>query len=187
VPSNTEFVNQALEEFRAYLETLTFIPIDPRIQCKVRRSDVVQETWTKAWLRLDDILALDAEARQRLLSRMFKCTLLDKLREVTAACRDGRLERSLEQVAAESAYQLQGQLAADDTPPPGKLVEQEEKERLAEALAQLPEREREVLNLKYKGWKLEEIAEHLGCPTNAVSGVYARGLARLRRFLRDLG
>jgi RNA polymerase sigma-70 factor (subfamily 1) len=187
VPRNTEAVNQALEEFRAYLESLTYIPIDPRLQCKVRRSDVVQETWTKAWLRLDDILALDAEARQLRLRRMFKCTLLDKLREVTAACRDGRLERSLEQVAAESACQLQGQLAAEDTPPPGKLVEEEEKERLAEALARLPEREREVLNLKYNGWTLEQIAEHLGCTTNAVSGVYARGLARLRQLLGDLG
>jgi RNA polymerase sigma factor (sigma-70 family) len=174
VTSHTEAVNQVLAEFRAYLETLTYIPIDPRLQSKVRRSSIVQVTWTKVWRRLYDILALGPEARQCRLRTMFRRTLLDKLRWVTAACRDGRLDRSLEPVAAESAFQLQGQLAAE-----------EEKERLVEALAQLPEREHKVLTLKYEGWTLKQIAEHLDCTLNAVSGVYARGLERLRDKLGD--
>jgi hypothetical protein len=32
MPSNAEAVNQALREFRAYLETLSFIQLDPRLR-----------------------------------------------------------------------------------------------------------------------------------------------------------
>lgn len=32
---NTIAVNEALGEFRAYLETLTFIQVDPRLSCTV--------------------------------------------------------------------------------------------------------------------------------------------------------
>jgi RNA polymerase sigma-70 factor (ECF subfamily) len=187
VLSKPETVNQALEEFRAYLETLTFIQIDPRLRGQIRQSDIVQNTLIEAWMQLDRLQALDADARKRRLRRMLINNLLDKVREVTAACRDARLERSLEEAAAESAYRLQDSLAAEDTSPGEQLVRKEEGERLLEALARLPERERQALILqKYHNWTLAQIAEELGCTPNAVAGLHARGLKRLRQLLPEM-
>jgi RNA polymerase sigma-70 factor (ECF subfamily) len=187
VPGHSDAVNQTLEEFRAYLETLTFIQIDPRLRGQVRHSDIVQNTLVEAWAQLERIQALDPDARRRWLRRMLVNNLLDRVREVTAACRDGRLERSLEQPAAESACRLQDRLAAADTSPSERLMRQEEGERLFEALALLPAREREALILqRYHGWTLAQIAAHLECTANAVAGLHARGLKRLRQLLPEM-
>jgi hypothetical protein len=42
VPGNTDTANKALEESRAYLETLTSIQIVPRLQSKIGPSDIIQ-------------------------------------------------------------------------------------------------------------------------------------------------
>jgi RNA polymerase sigma-70 factor (subfamily 1) len=182
-----EAVNLALEEFRAYLETLTFLQIDPRLRGQVRQSDIVQSTLVEAWKHLDHLRALDDAARKRRLRRMLINNLLDRVREVTAACRDARLERSLEKAAADSASRLQDRLAGEDASPREQLVRQEEGERLLDALARLPEREREALILqKYHNWTLAQIAEHLACTAGAVAGLHARGLKRLRQLLPDM-
>lgn len=55
--------------------------------------------------------------------------------------------------------------------------------QLAEALSRLPERKREALILqKYLGWRLAQIAEHLGCTPRVVPGLQATGLKRLRKL-----
>jgi len=188
MPHDTAAVNEALEEFRAYLETLTFIQIDPRLRGQVRQSDIVQNTLVEAWMELDRLQALDDAARRRRLRQMLINNLLDRVREVTAACRDARLERSLEEAAAQSECRLQDRLAAEGTSPSEQLVRKEEGEQLLDALSRLPEREREALILqKYHGWTLAQIAEQLGCTANAVAGLHARGLRRLRQLLPDMG
>jgi len=55
------------------------------------------------------------------------------------------------------------------------------------ALAQIDPRQREALILqKWQGWKLDEIAEHMGCTTGAVAGLHARGLKALLKLLPDM-
>jgi RNA polymerase sigma-70 factor (ECF subfamily) len=185
--SKSRSVNQILEEFRVYLETLTFIQIDPRLRGHIRQSDIVLNTLVEAWKELDRLEGLDDAARKRRLRRMLINNLLDEVRAVTAARRNARLERSLEQAATESACRLQECLAAEDTPPIERLVQQEDAERLLEALAQLPERERAALILqRYHHKTLAQIAEHLGCTTGAVAGLHDRGLKRLRVLLPDM-
>jgi RNA polymerase sigma factor (sigma-70 family) len=67
-------------------------------------------------------------------------------------------------------------------------VRQEEGLRLLEALSKLDARQREAIILqKYHGWKLTQIAEHLGCTTGAVAGLHAHGFKKLRKHLADLG
>jgi RNA polymerase sigma factor (sigma-70 family) len=67
------------------------------------------------------------------------------------------------------------------------MVKQEEALRLLDALSKLDPRQREALILqKYHGWKLEQIAEHLGCTTGAVAGLHARALKKLRKLLPDM-
>jgi RNA polymerase sigma-70 factor (subfamily 1) len=186
VPRDTDAVNQALEEVRAYLETLTFIQIDPRLRSKFGLSDVVQKTLVKAWRDLEHIQSLDADGRKRWLRRMLMNTMFDEIEHWRNRGHDVLREQSLEAAADEASFRLQSWLAAEDTSPSGRLIGQEDELRLLEAMAQLPEHERQALILQqYHGWKLAEIAEHLDCTANAVAGLQARGRARLRELLGD--
>jgi RNA polymerase sigma factor (sigma-70 family) len=75
----------------------------------------------------------------------------------------------------------------EDTSPSEKVIGVEEGERLLKALEQIDPRQRKALILqKWQGWKLEEIAEHMGCTTGAVASLHARGLKALRKLLRDM-
>jgi RNA polymerase sigma-70 factor (subfamily 1) len=184
VPRNTDAVNEAVEQFRAYLETLTFLHIDPRLRSKFGLSDVVQDTLLEAWRDLERIQALDAEGRKRWLRRMLVNKLLDTIDRWRTGRRDVRREQSLAAAAEESSCQLRNWLAAEDSSPSERLAQQEEALRRLEALSQLDGRQREALILqKYHGWTLARIAEHLGCTVGAVAGLHARGLKRLRQFL----
>ena len=180
-------VNQALEEFRAYLETLTCIQIDPRLRAKISLSDIVQQTLVEAWQDLGRIQALDAEGRKRWLRRMLMNNLLEEIDRWRANQLNVRREQPLEAAASESSCRLQSWLVAEGTSPSGQAAQHEEALRLLEALAKLDVRQREALILQqYHGWKLAQIAEHLGCTPGAVAGLHARGLKELRKHLPEL-
>jgi DNA-directed RNA polymerase specialized sigma24 family protein len=140
VSSSTDTDNQVLEEVRAYLETLTWIQIDPRLRSKFGLSDVVQATLIEAWQDLKRIQALDAEGRRHWLRRMLVNNMLEEIKRFLARKRDYRLEQSLETAAEESSCRLQSWLAAEDTSPSDHLAGEEDKERLLKALSQLPKR-----------------------------------------------
>jgi RNA polymerase sigma-70 factor (subfamily 1) len=181
-------VNQAVGEYRAYLETLTCIQIDPRLRSKFGMSDIVQQTLIEAVPDLERIQALDEAGRRRWLRRMLVNNLLQEIDKWSAQARDPRREQSLEAAASESSCRLQSWLAAEDTSPSERLAEQEEALRLLEALSKLDPRQREALILqKYHGWTLAQIAEHLGCTVGAVAGLHAHGLKKLRKHLPDPG
>jgi RNA polymerase sigma-70 factor (ECF subfamily) len=58
--------------------------------------------------------------------------------------------------------------------------------QLAEALAQLPEAQRDAVVLRhFEGLPLAQIAEQLHCTTAAVTGLLHRGLKNLRKSLAD--
>jgi RNA polymerase sigma-70 factor (subfamily 1) len=186
MPTSPDAVNRSLGEFHAYLETLTFIQIDPRLRSKFSMSDVVQKTLVEAWRDLERLQVLDAAGRKHLLRRMLVNNLLEEVARWKAQKRDVRREQSLDAAADESSCRLHSWLAAEDSSPSERLVGQEEDLRLLEALAKLDARQREALILRqYHHWTLEQIAEHLGCTAGAVAGLQARGLKELRKHLPD--
>lgn len=177
---------QVLERFRAYLETLTFIQVDPRLRGKFGRSDVISKTLLEAFQNLEQLEGLDDEAQKRLLRTMLVNNLRDEVRLFLRGARDVALEQPLRAAAEQSSCRLQDWLAADSLGPLERAMQQEQALRMLDALAQLPERERQALVLQqYHGWKLAEIAEHLGCTAGAVAGLQARALARLRTLLPE--
>jgi RNA polymerase sigma-70 factor (ECF subfamily) len=187
VSRTTETVNQSLEQFRVYLETLTFIQIDPRLRGKFGWSDIIQGTLIEATRTLERIEAMDSDDQKRWLRRMLVNNLRDEIDRWRAEGRNVGREEPLDQAAEQSSCRLRDWIAAEESTPSEKLIKQEEALRVLEVLSQLPEREREALILQqYHGWKLAEIAKHLGCTTNAVAGLQARGRARLRELLSDL-
>jgi RNA polymerase sigma-70 factor (ECF subfamily) len=176
-----------LEQFRAYLETLTFLQVDPRLRSKFGLSDLIQNTLLEAFRSLERIEAMDAEAQKCWLRRMLVNNLRDEIDRYLTGGRNVALEQPLRAAAEESSCRLRDWLAAEDSTPGERLIKQEQALRLLEALARLPERQRQAIILqRWHGWKLAEIAEQLGCTPGAVAGLHARGLARLRELLPEM-
>jgi RNA polymerase sigma-70 factor (subfamily 1) len=187
MPSQTDAVNQTLERYQAYLETLTYIQIDPRLRSEFGMSEIIQNTLLEAWREVTRIEALDDAARKRWLRTMLVRNLIEKIKYCQAQKRDYRLKQSLDAALEESSCRLQSWLAAEDTPPGDRLAEQEKALRLLEALSSLDARQREALILqKYHHLKLEQIAKHMRCTTGVVAGLHARGLKQLRKLLPDM-
>jgi RNA polymerase sigma-70 factor (ECF subfamily) len=187
MPVQPDRVNHSLGQFRAYLETLTYIQIDPRLRSRFGWSDIIQKTLLEASRMLERIEAMGPEDQKRWLRRMLINNLKEKIDYETAKCRDVRREQSLEEAVQRSSYRLRDSIAAEESTPSEKLIKQEQALRVVEALAQLPERQREALILQhYHGWTLAQIAEHLGCTINAVAGLHAHGLEKLSKLLADM-
>jgi RNA polymerase sigma-70 factor (subfamily 1) len=177
-------IDALMEEFRTYLETLTWVQVDPRVRSKFSKSDIVQDTLLEAWLDLERIAALDVEGRKRWLRQMLLHNLLDEVDRWRTRGRDVRREKALEAAAEASSCRLRAALAVEDTSPSERLIDEEDGLRLLEALAKLDRRQREALILqKYHGWKLADIAGHLGCTIGVVAGLHAHGLKKLRQHL----
>ena len=114
------------------------------------------------------------------LRRILSHNLTDAVRRQTAGKRHIGREVSLQQSIEQSSLRLEAWLACDL--PPGRAAEHEEHVlQLVAALGKLPEAQREALMLHYwTGWKLAQIAEHIGRSRKAVAGLIKRGLRQLR-------
>jgi RNA polymerase sigma-70 factor (ECF subfamily) len=72
-------------------------------------------------------------------------------------------------------------------PPPAGAPHSRESARLAAALAQLPERQREIVHLVFYGeLTIEEAARIAGVALGTARTHYARGKQKLRELLADL-
>jgi RNA polymerase sigma-70 factor (ECF subfamily) len=118
------------------------------------------------------------------LRRILARTLADVVKHYDRDRRAVDLEQSLEADLDRSASGLAGWLAADQTSPSQAAERNEELLRLADALAALPDPQREVVVLKHlRNWPLQRIAKHIGRTVPAVASLLRRGLEDLRRRL----
>jgi RNA polymerase sigma-70 factor (ECF subfamily) len=173
-----------VERWRHYLSVLARAHTDPRWQAKIDLSGVVQQTLLEAQQR--PAFGPGEEAQEAAwMRRAFANNLADELRKLATGKRDIGRERSLEALA-ESSARLEAWLAAEQSSPSQQVQRQEETLRLAAALEELPEAQREALVLQHwHGWPLARIAEHMGRSRAAVAGLIKRGLQQLRERLGE--
>lgn len=176
-----------LERFRSYLLLLARVRLDRKIRGKLDASDIVQQTILEAHqdaasFRGDGVAAQAAWLRQ-ILAR----NLANAVRDLTRAKRDVERERSIHAEFDESASHLEGWLAADQSSPSQQAQRHERALLLAQALADLPEQQREAVVLRhFHGTSLADIATELATTTAAVTGLLHRGLKNLRAALTTL-
>jgi RNA polymerase sigma-70 factor (ECF subfamily) len=177
---------QPLERFRSYLLLLARRQLQGRAPARLDASDLVQQTLLEAHRQREHFRgATDAE-RAAWLRQILAHNLADADRALHRDKRDVGRERSLEAELAHSSADLAGFLAADQSSPSRQTDRQEEALRLANALAQLPEAQREALVLQYwHGLTLAQIGERLERTPVAVAGLLKRGLKRLRELLGE--
>jgi RNA polymerase sigma-70 factor (ECF subfamily) len=176
----------ALDRYREYLALLAKVQVDPRLRGKLDLSGVVQQTLLEAYEARDRAPA-DGARTAAWLRRLFAHNLIDEIRKFGAAAREVGRERSLEVALDESSARLDAFLAAEQSSPSQRAERSEEAVLLAEALARLPEPQREALVLQHwHCWSLAQIGEYLGRSPAAVAGLLHRGLQQLRKHLKEL-
>jgi RNA polymerase sigma-70 factor (ECF subfamily) len=173
-----------LERFSDYLRLLARLQIDQRLQAKLDASDVVQQALLQAHENRDQFRGQTESEMAGWLRTILANALAAAVRRFAAEARDLARERSLQDSLAQSSARIEGWLAAEQSSPSERVMRVEELVRLARALAQLPEDQREVIELHHlKGWPVAEVAEAMQRTKPAVMGLLFRGQKKLRALL----
>ena len=174
----------ALERYSQYLRLLARLQLDHRLSAKLDASDVVQQTLLQAHEHKDQFRGQSEAELIGWLRTILANTLAGAVRRFTTEARDFGRERSLQDSLNQSSARLEGFLAAEQSSPSERVMRVEELVRLAEALGQLPDDQRQVVELHHlKGLPVAEVAEFLGRTKPAVMGLLFRGLKKLRAIL----
>jgi RNA polymerase sigma-70 factor, ECF subfamily len=168
---------QALEDFLGFLQYLANLQIDPRLRAKLDPEGLVQETLLRAHKAHDQFRGTERRQKKAWLRTIFLRVLANELRRLKA-------ESPLDQAVEDSSARVEVFIAAEQSTPSEQAQRNEAALQLEEALAGLPERQREAVVLKHiHGWSLAAIRAHLGVSTAAVAGLLNRGLKELRDVL----
>ena len=175
------------ERFRPYLHLLAQVQLDRRLRGKLDASDVVQQTLLEAYQKRDQFRGRTDAEYLGWLRQMLAHNLADALRAFGQAKRDLARERSLHAALDQSSQNLEHWLAQEQSSPSQQAQRHERAVLLADALASLPEAQREAVVQHYwQGRSLAEIGEELGRTPAAVAGLLHRGLKQLRSRLQEL-
>ena len=175
-----------LDDYRNYLSMLARMNLDPRLRGKLSSSDIVQQTMLKAHVARDQLRGRDSGQVAAWLRQILVRTMMDARRDFFREKRNIALERSLDSVIANSSMRLSGLIAAPQDTPSRIAVQQERLAQLSDALAALPEPQRDAILLKHaQGMTLEETGRELGRSPAAVASLLRRGLKRLREIMND--
>lgn len=176
----------AVETFRTYLLLLARMQIGSKLRAKFDPSDVVQQTLLDAHRQREQFHGSTPAEMAGWLRRMLACNLTDVLRAFSRGKRDVGRERSLHAALDESAVRIESWLQAEQSSPSQKAERTEDVLRLVEALAELPEAQREAVVMHYwQGQTLAQVADQLGRTTPAAAGLLQRGLKSLRNLLSE--
>jgi RNA polymerase sigma-70 factor (ECF subfamily) len=174
----------SLTRYRDYLLLLARMQIDPSMRGKVDPSDIVQEALLKAHRAFDQFQGNTEKQLASWLRTILANTLANAFRALGR--RHGDAERSLEATLEESSVRMEKFLSDGRLTPEQIAVRNEQLLRLAEALLQLPDDQRQVLELKHlRGSSVADICEQTGRSKAAVVGLLFRGMRRLRVVLGD--
>ncbi|MEM9799890.1 MAG: sigma-70 family RNA polymerase sigma factor [Planctomycetota bacterium] len=196
-----------LEAYRARIERMIRVRMDPRIAGRAGASDVLQEAYVEVARRLPSYLdewnaARTAPTEERegpmpffLWVRFIAAQSLQELhrRHLGAAVRDARREVDLAGRAGgalpeASSLLFASALVASGISPSGAAAVDEQRELLRKALDSLSAQDREVLFLRhFEQLSNKEIAELLGLSAPGASLRHLRALGRLQRALAELG
>ncbi len=179
-----------LERHRVRLRRMIALRLDRRLQGRVDASDVIQEAFLEASLRLPDYLREPSMPFFLWLRFLTGQKLLELHRHhLGAQMRDAGREVSLYRgsLPGASSAALAAQLLGHDTRPSEAAIRAERKIRLQEALNSMDPLDREVLALRhFEQLNNAETAQALGLGESAASKRYIRALKRLKEILTSL-
>ena len=182
IPLNDE----QLKRYRYLLSLqLRRLPRDRCAQARYDSSDIVQSVLLKAHKNRANFRGQTEAELVGWLQTILKREVIEFWRRLHADKCDPACERQLQQDLGESSACVEKYLSDKELSPSEQAVRNELLLKLAEAIDQLPEDQRDVLLLRSQGAKVAEIVAELGRTPKSVAGLYLRGLQRLRELLEE--
>jgi RNA polymerase sigma-70 factor, ECF subfamily len=177
---------QLFARHQAYLHRLVELRLDPRLRARVDASDVVQEAHLEALSRLEAYLKRPA-LPFRLWLRQIAFDRALKARRYHLGTARRAIGREVP-LPEQSSLVLAGQLLAGGSTPSQQMDQQELARRLRQAVAQLPEADREIVMLRhFEGLSNREAACLLRLDPATASKRHGRAMLRLHRILFEGG
>jgi RNA polymerase sigma-70 factor (ECF subfamily) len=175
-----------LEQYMDYLRLLARLQVDPRLRTRMDPSDVVQQTLLTAHEKRDQFRGRTDAEMAGWLRTILANTLAQAGRRFATGKRDLGLEQSLQAALDKSSLHLEQFLAGQEPTPGDRLLRHEQVLRLARALNQLSEDQRQAVEMKHlQDCTITEISQVMGRSEPSVTGLLRRGLAELRRLLAE--
>ena len=177
----------ALERYRDYLRLMARLHLPPALRGQLDPSDVVQQALLQAHQHREQFRGRGEPELAAWLRTIPANQLAQAVRRSGRRRRDVTLERSLEAGLAASSSRLEARLADDRSSPSEQAMRHERLRHLAEALARLPEDQRQAVELHHlKGRTLPQVAREMRRSKEAVAGLLFRALKKLRQLLASL-
>jgi len=182
-------LGELLSHYRKYLLVLATAQIEKRLAPRVSPSDIVQETMLKAQRHLAQFRGQSEKEFLAWLRQILATRLARFVEEhLLAAKRDIRREISMERFQGgvdHSAPQLKSLLRAEVQSPSEAVQKREDSFVLADLLAQLPRRYRDILIWRNtQGLSFDEIAARLDRKPGATRMLWLRAIEKLRAIYR---
>jgi RNA polymerase sigma-70 factor (ECF subfamily) len=178
-------LDHCLDRTRSYLLLLARMQLDARARTKIDPSGIVQQTLLAAHAKQGQFSG-DEAGLLAWLRKALANNLRDARRALRREKRDPAREQSLEASLDASSSRLASWLAANQSSPSRQAMRHEDVLRLTDALALLPDAQREAIVLHHlQDWSLAETARRLDRSDAAVAGLVHRGLKRLRELMQD--
>jgi RNA polymerase sigma-70 factor (ECF subfamily) len=178
--------DQLLERHRQRLGRMVAVRMDPRLAGRVDPSDVVQEALAEAAGKLDAYLDGRPLPFYAWLRRIAWERLVALQRRHVYARRRSVGREEPGGLPEQSALELAERLFARGSSPSRQAQRGELRERVRAALAALPDRDREVLVLRYlEGLSNADAAAVLGVSEGALRVRHVRAIERLRGLLGE--
>jgi RNA polymerase sigma-70 factor, ECF subfamily len=179
-------LDRLLTHHRPYVRQVVALRLDPQLRARVDPSDIVQEAQMEAVRRLDGYLQ-QPPMPFRLWLRQLAYDRLLMVRRKHA----GAAQRSVERETAlpdQSSAALGEHLLARSASPSEQVTKTELARRVQNALAHLPEADRELMLMRnFEGLSNQEVAKVLQILPATASQRYGRALLKLRKLLLATG
>jgi RNA polymerase sigma-70 factor (ECF subfamily) len=180
-------LSNLLDIYRNYLRLLARNQIGQTLRVRLDPSDLVQDTLIDA---SQNFAHFHGETKSELIAWLRKIlarNLVDQLKRHRSQKRDLRRDRSLEKSLDRSSEALAAALDGRSSSPGVRMDRQEKLVAVANALALLPQPNREAILLKQMDGKtFAEIGRQLEMSTSAARRLWAEGLADLRQKLETI-
>jgi RNA polymerase sigma-70 factor (ECF subfamily) len=180
---DSEAVGVLLEQFRPYLRILAQRQLEGPLGVRLDASDLVQQTCLSAVRHIQKFDGVSEAAFVAWLRTIHQNNIRTAIRDHLIA---QKRAAGRELTPADEQSIDQSLVAASESSPSQRLMRGESAVRLAAALQDLPDDQREAVRLRYlEGRSLAEIAERLDRSVVAAAGLVKRGLMQLRTLMRD--
>ena len=187
---NEQKLTELLSKYRGRLRHMVSLRLDRRLQGRVDPSDVIQEAFLEASLRLENYLT-DPSMPFYLWLRFITAQKLNVLhrRHLGTLQRDARRDVSIYdgRLPEVSSAVLAAQLVGRQSTPSKPAQRSEQKLRLQQALDDMEPIDREILVLRnFEELSNSDCAQLLSISPTAANNRYVRALRRLGRILASM-